>query len=150
MTVSKLIKIMAGLASASVGLAAPAQADADQDQRFYRLLTDPDQDHPMVIWNFALVRSLGIATCQREDGGDTPYEATEALEHPNGPYNFDDADNVASAARTIYCSWHQAGLNAPHWVTTSNPVNPPPVYPPQAWYPERSPEMPPPGAGPNW
>jgi hypothetical protein len=148
MTVSKLIKIMAGLAITSLGLAAPAQADARQDQDFYWLLTDPNQDHPMVIWNFALVRSLGIATCQREDAGDTPYAAAKALEHPNGPYTWDVANDVASAAETIYCSWHHT--DAPNSVNTSNPVYPPPAYPPQVWYPERSPEMPPPGAGPNW
>jgi hypothetical protein len=112
--VSRLIKIAAGLAFASVGLAAPAHADANQDQRFYRLLTDPDQSHPMVIWNFALMRSLGILSCQREDAGETPYQATKDLQYPNGPYNtFEDANSVSSAAETIYCPWHTAGLSTP-------------------------------------
>jgi hypothetical protein len=133
------ISFMAGLAFAGVGLAAPAQADANQDQSFYRLLTDADQDHPMVIWNFGLVRSLGIATCQREDAGETPYQAVNDLVHPNGPYTFDYANSVASSASTIYCNWHDAGLTSPNWASAPTPVYPPPMYPPQAWNPESPP-----------
>jgi hypothetical protein len=146
---SKLIKIMAGLAFASVGLAAPAHADAKQDQEFYRLLTEPDQDHPMVIWNFVGVGLQGIAACQREDAGETPYQALKDLQS-DGPYTFDDAMSITTAAETIYCPWHNSGPSTPNPAGISAPVYPPPIYPPQAWYPERSPEMPPPGAGPNW
>jgi hypothetical protein len=52
LAMSKLIKIMVGLAFVSIGLATPAQADANQDQDFYRLLTQPNQKHPMVITHF--------------------------------------------------------------------------------------------------
>jgi hypothetical protein len=141
------ITIMAGLAFASVGLAAPAQADMNQDQDFYRLVTEPNQDHPMVIWNFALVRSWGIASCQQMDAGETPYQALKDLQYPNGPYTFDIANDVSSAAGTIYCPWHDAGLDAPGWATTPTPISWRPVYPPLAWLP--APAYPPPGSGSN-
>jgi hypothetical protein len=152
MTMSKLIKIVGlgfagvGLGFAGVGLAAPAHADAKQDQEFYRLLTEPDQDHPMVIWNFALVRSWGIGACELEDAGVTPYQATKDLQSPNGPYiTFDDANNVASSAETIYCPWHHAGMPGSGLVNASAPVFPRPVYPPLAWLPSPAyPSYPPP------
>lgn len=149
MAASKLFTIIAGLAFVTVGLAAPAQADAQQDREFYRLLTDPDQDRPMAIWDFAGMRSQGIEVCQREDAGETPMEATYHLDRRHGgPYVFDDANSIASSAETVYCPWHSS--HVPNWLDTSNPLYPPPVYPPIAWYPERNPEMPPPEAGPNW
>lgn len=136
---SKLLKIMTGLAFVSVGLAAPVQADAAQDEEFYRLLTEPNQDHPMVIWDFPLVRSQGIAACQRQDAGETPYQAVKDLEYPNGPYSSDDANSITSTAEVIYCPWHDDGSG--QRVDESRPVYPPPAYPPLAWYP---PPLPPP------
>ena|ERR1700676_8614 len=47
------------------GTTAPASAvqpnpnGMDPDSRFLRLLTDPDLDHPMVIWNFPVVKAQG-------------------------------------------------------------------------------------------
>ena len=144
---SRLYKIVAGLFFGTVALAAPGHADASQDHEFYRLLTEPDQDRPMVIWNFAEVRSEGIAACQRQDAGEPPYPATTDLERPNGPYTFDDANSITSAAATVYCPWH----NAPptpnnNWTETSAPVDPRPVYPPIEWYPP-PPMSYPPGGG---
>jgi hypothetical protein len=134
------ITIMAGLAFASVGLAAPAQADSGQDQEFYRSLTRTNQDYPMVIWNFALVRSFGIASCQRMDAGETPYQALKDLQYPNGPYNFNIANDVSAAAGTIYCPWHDQGLQTnPDWATTPTPADWDPVYPPLAWSPSPHP-----------
>lgn len=88
LAMGKLIKIV-GVAVATVGLAAlgqapPAYASAAQDQEFYWLLTEPDQDTPMVIWDFPLVRSQGIAVCQREDAGETLYQALKDLQNPTG------------------------------------------------------------------
>jgi hypothetical protein len=121
---------------AAVGLAASAQADAGQDQDFYRLLTEPDQDHPMVIWNFPLVRAQGIAACQREDAGETPMQAAYDLDQRyGGPYIFDFANDITSSAETIYCRWHTAPAPAGNWVNTSAPVYPRPVYPPPMWSP---------------
>jgi hypothetical protein len=143
---SRLDKIVAGLFFVTVALAAPAYADADQDMRFYRLLTDPDQDHPMVIWNFSEVRSEGIAACQREDAGEPPYQATKDLERPRGPYTFDNASSITSSAETIYCPWHgpPAGSEDPSWLDAPAPVSPRPVYPPIEWFP---PVYYPPGGG---
>jgi hypothetical protein len=134
--VIKLITVMAGLAVVSVGLATPAQADANQDQEFYRLLTEPNQDHPMVIWDFAGIRSQGIASCQQEDAGATPMRALYFLDRRyGGQYTFDEANNITSAAGVIYCPWHDAPVPAGDWAHTSDPVYPPPVYPALAWYP---------------
>jgi hypothetical protein len=144
LAMSKLIKIMAGLAFVSVGLAAPAQADANQDRDFYRSLTDPDQDHPMVIWNFPGIRSQGIASCQQEDAGATPMRALYYLDRRyGGPYDFDVANDITSAAGVIYCPWH---LSPRQPVDVSAPVYPPPVYPPLMWspspvYPSNPPQL---------
>jgi hypothetical protein len=143
----KVSTFAAGLFFATVGMAAAAHADAKQDQDFYRLLTEPDQDRPMVIWNFVEVRSEGIAVCRREDAGAPPYESMKELERPNGPYAFDDANNIASSAETIYCPWHgpPAHSEDPSWINVSAPVNPIPDYPPIAWYPTPPPYYPPGG-----
>ena len=149
---SNLIKIMAGLAFVSVGLATPAQADANQDQSFYRLLTEPDQRHPVVIWNFTLVRAQSIALCQREDAGETPWQAFKDLQS-NG-YTFDVANTIVSSAETIYCPSHTNDAMPGGGLDMSTPVYPPPVYPPLAWWPPTAYPppgyYPPPGSGPNW
>src|ERR1700739_3192667 len=74
--------------------------DNSPDAQFFWLLTEPNQERPMVIWNFPIVRSQGIAACQREDAGETPYQATKDLQYPNGPYTFDDAHSITPAAAT--------------------------------------------------
>lgn len=134
--------LLLGLAAiGTVGLAPPAHADAKQDQDFYRLLTEPDQDHPMVIWNFPLLREQGIEACQREDAGETPYQATKDLQYPNGAYTFDDANSLTSASDTTYCPLH-TDSSLPHGgVGMSTPVFPLPIYPPPMYY---SPPPPPP------
>ncbi|BBX84169.1 DUF732 domain-containing protein [Mycolicibacterium aubagnense] len=86
---STLIKITAGAAVVAAGLgnllaAAPAQADAQQDQGFYWLLTRPDGDN-LTITNFPLVRAQGIAACQRQDAGEPPYQTLKELQYPRGP-----------------------------------------------------------------
>jgi Protein of unknown function (DUF732) len=132
---SKLLGGIAALAVASVGLAAPAHADAHQDQSFYRLLTDPDQDHPMVVWDWPGIRSQGIAVCQSEDAGRTPYQALKDLQYGAG-YTFDDANSISSSAETIYCPWHTQNGLPNGGTTTSTPTYPPPIYAPLAWYPD--------------
>lgn len=142
---SGLVALIAVGGAALSTTAAPARADATQDQEFYRLLTESDQDHPMVIWNFAEVRLAGISACQREDAGVPPFQALKDLEYPNGPYNFDDANSITSSAEVVYCPWHSAPEPAENWDTTSAPVDPRPVYPPLEWYPPPSAYYPPPG-----
>jgi Protein of unknown function (DUF732) len=132
---SKLIKIIAWLTFVSVGLAAPgppAHADATQDQEFYRLLANDGFAPATLAANFSLMRSHGIAACQREDAGEVPYQAYKDLQYPNGPYTSGDASSISSAAEVIYCPWH---LSSRQPVDISAPVYPPPVYPPLAWYP---------------
>jgi hypothetical protein len=135
---SKLIKIVAGLAFVAAAMAAPgptARADLGQDQEFYRLLTEPDQTHPMVIWNFPEVRAEGIGACEREDAGEAPFQALTDLEYPNGPYTFDNASAITSAAEVIYCPWHGGRPGDSSWINNSAPVYPRPLYPSIAWYP---------------
>lgn len=127
---------LAPLLTATILLAPTAKADTSQDQGFYRLLVDPDQDHPMVIWDFPLIRAQGIEACQREDAGETPMQTTYHLDQKyGGPYTFEDASNITAAADTIYCPWHQTRLSSPDWARTPDPVYPAPVYPPIAWTP---------------
>ena len=115
-----------GLAAiGTVGLAAPARADATQDEGFYMLLSRDG-----VVYDFPLVRMQGIAACQREDAGDTPYQAAQNMQHPNGPYTFKEASNITAAANVIYCPWRPVG----QW-NASTRMYPPPVYPPLVWNP---------------
>jgi len=112
------------------------------DARFYWLLTRPDQERPLVVWNFPLVRSQAITTCQRRDTGQSPMQALYALDQRyGGPYSFDDANSITSAAETIYCPWHNAPMPAGNWANTSAPMYPMPVYPPLAWSPTAAPYM---------
>ncbi len=136
---STLITITAGAAVLAAGLgnllaAAPAQADAQQDQQFYWLLTRPDGAN-LTITSFPSVRAQGIAACQRQDAGEPPYQTLKELQYPSGPYTFDIANSIISAAEAIYCPWHIGSPAGSDWVTTSAPVNPRPTYPPIAWYP---------------
>ena len=131
---ARLLSGIAALAVVGVGLAAPAHADAYQDQSFYRLLTQPDQDRPMVIWDWPGVRSQGTAVCQSEDAGRTPYQAAKDLQYLVG-YSWDDANSISSAADVIYCPWHTDSALPNGGVSTSTPTYPLPIYPPLAWYP---------------
>lgn len=121
-------------------LSAPtSDASVYQDQRFYHLLTDPDQDHPMVIWNFPLVRAEGIQVCQDEDAGATPRQADSQLDRDyGGPYVFEDASSISSSAEVIFCPWHGSWPGAPggpQGIRESRPIYPRPVYPPLMWSP---------------
>jgi hypothetical protein len=133
----KLVTVMAGLAFATVGLAGPVQADANQDQEFYQLLTQPNQKHPMVITHFPLVRSQAIASCRYMDAGQTPLQAADDLDlRYGGPFPWDDASQISSTAGVVYCPWHDQGLEAnPDWAATPTPADWQPVYPPLAWDP---------------
>ncbi|WP_131829185.1 DUF732 domain-containing protein [Mycobacterium numidiamassiliense] len=121
-------------------LSAPtSHASVHQDQEFYWLLTEPDQDNPMAIWDFPLVRSQGIQDCREMDFGETPMQALYHLDRRHGgPYMFEDANGISSAATVIYCPWHGSWPDmpgGPQERTESRPVNPLPVYPPLMWSP---------------
>lgn len=134
------LAILAALLGHALLSAPTSHASVEQDQEFYWLLAEPDQDHPMVIWDFPLVRSQGIGVCQGEDAGETPLDAAYDLDRRyGGPYTFEDASNITSSADVIYCPWHlsvpvsQGG--AGQGVTESRPIIPLPVYPPLMWSP---------------
>ena len=137
-----LIASAAVMFALGVEFAVPAKADPGQDRDFYRLLTDPNQDQPMVIWDFATVRAQGIEVCEREDAGETPMRATLDLDRRyGGPYICDDANNISSSAETIFCPWHQ-GNPSGSLINRSTPVYPRPLYPPLAWLPASAPQPP--------
>ncbi|MCV7303020.1 DUF732 domain-containing protein [Mycobacterium barrassiae] len=119
---------------AAIALAVPANAAVEQDQQFHRLLTRPNQDDPMVIWDFSLVRAQGIGVCQRQDAGLTAMQALYDLdERYGGPYPFELASSISSAANVIYCPWHTSSVTG--GVDVSRPVYPRPIYPPLMWSP---------------
>jgi len=109
--VANQLRIRAALcAAASVFIAVAPTVNADpgaygdQDATFYRLLTAP-QDANMTISNFGLVRSQGLEACQREDQGVDGLDAVHAL-MAEGPYSFDAANAIVSAAEVAYCPDH--------------------------------------------
>jgi hypothetical protein len=90
----------APLASADPGVISP------QDAEFYRLLTRNDDDGPgLVITNFPLVRAQGLLACQRLDNGLEAIDTVHLLQ-AEGPYSFDVANSITSAAVVIYCHDH--------------------------------------------
>jgi hypothetical protein len=100
---------------AAVGLALAPQAGANSDPNadadFYRLLTEPDQSHPIVIWNFPLVKAQGLHACQLDNiPGARTLDVIDALAVA-GPYTWEDAESIVSSAFVIYCPWnlHSAG-----------------------------------------
>jgi hypothetical protein len=106
--VANKLSIRAALCAAAgtaIALAPAANADpaaySDQDAEFYRLLTSP-QDANMTISDFALVRSQGLNACQREDQGMAGLDVVHAL-MADGPYPFDAANAIVSAAEVAYC-----------------------------------------------
>jgi hypothetical protein len=133
------LAILAELLGHALLSAPTSHASVDQDQDFYWLLTEPNQSHPMVIWNFPLVRSQGIQVCQQADAGATPMQALYQLDRDyGGPYVFEDASSISAAAHVIYCPWHGSWSDAPggpQGGRESRPIYPRPVYPPLMWSP---------------
>lgn len=132
----KLITVAAALSAAAIVSAPAGHADPAQDQEFYRFLTERNQDHPLVVTDFAVVRANGIRSCQLMDDGATPMQALHALEAPNGPYNFDTANSISSAAGVVYCPWHGSNISSASWAETPTPLNGSFEYPPLAWLPD--------------
>ncbi len=97
----------AGIAMAALISVAPAHAEPggylDQDETFHRLLITPDDSGTvMVITNFALLRAQGLEACQVIENGYGGYAATKRLQ-AEGPYLFDTASLIVSAASVAYC-----------------------------------------------
>jgi hypothetical protein len=111
------------IAAAAIGATSPASADTGgsgysgyvipdpgpvnqtPDARFYWLLTEPNQEHPMVIWNFPLVKAQALQGCQAQSNGLSSLETVYAIQNTFG-YSFGDANSIHSAADVIYCRWN--------------------------------------------
>ena len=98
---------VAGIVTAGLASGSPAHAEPggylDQDETFHRLLTTPDDSGTvMVITNFELLRAQGLEACQVMENGYGGYAATKRLQ-AEGPYLFDTASLIVSAASVAYC-----------------------------------------------
>ncbi|MEN3220706.1 DUF732 domain-containing protein [Mycolicibacterium porcinum] len=101
---------MALLAGSAVALAPTATSDpaafSAGDETFYRLLTEGDEEDPgLTITNFPLIRAQGLLACQRQDDGMDGLDAVHLLQ-AEGPYSFDVANSIVSAAVVTYCRQH--------------------------------------------
>lgn len=98
------------LAGSALALAPFASADpaafSTDDETFYRLLTEGDEEDPgLTITNFPLVRAQGLLACQRQDDGVDGLDTVHMLQ-AEGPYSFDVANSIVSAAVVTYCRQH--------------------------------------------
>jgi hypothetical protein len=115
-----------GVCLPTAGAPWSAPVDTGPDADFYRLLTDPDQSQPMVIWNFPLVKGQALWACQRMNF-ENPYLVTKELQ-ASGGYSFDAANDITSAGMTIYCpqnAYTNTGGKWPAPVPVSVPAPPP-------------------------
>lgn len=104
--ISRLVGI-ALLAASALVLAPPASAEpaaySSGDQTFYRLLTEGGENAPpLTITDFPLIRAQGLLACQRRDNGMDGLDAIHLLQ-AEGPYSFDVANAISSAAAVAYC-----------------------------------------------
>jgi hypothetical protein len=78
-----------------------AAVSTPADATFFRLLTEPDQDRPMVIWDYPGMKGQALWACQQM-AYLPPYNVSKELQ-ANFGYVFDDAVSITSAAITAYC-----------------------------------------------
>jgi len=81
------------------------------DAEFWHLLTQPNQEHPMVIWNFPAVKAQALVACQQTNY-ETPYAAVKDLQALVPSYTFDDAVNIVDSGLIVYCpqnDWAPSG-----------------------------------------
>jgi hypothetical protein len=94
--------IVVALAAAPVAYADPG-AYSSQDETFFRLLTEGSDANPgITVSNPPLVRAQGLLVCQRASQGMDTFDALHFL-MSEGPYPFDVASDIASAAIVAYC-----------------------------------------------
>lgn len=93
--------------SFSPSASADPGAYSGQDETFFRLLTEPDEDGGpgLTLTNPALVRAQGLIACQRGDNGMRSLDVIYRLQ-AEGPYSFDVANAIVSAAHVAYCPEH--------------------------------------------
>ena len=101
--------ITGGLVALAIGLVATPVAGAEpagysaQDNDFFRLLADPDDDGFMIrVTNPALIREQGLLVCQRIDNGWSSLDAAQQLQ-AEGPYSWRAANFISSSAMVAYC-----------------------------------------------
>jgi hypothetical protein len=81
-------------------------AYSSEDETFYRLITEGSDDTPgMILTNPPLVRAQGLLACQRMSDGVDDLDAVYML-MDEGPYSFDTASSITSAAVVAYCREH--------------------------------------------
>jgi hypothetical protein len=102
--------IVGGLAALAIGLAGAPVAHAEGDSTFHRLLAkDFDAGgvtgEEIVDRHWELLRSQGLRACQLEDNGWGSLDVIYQLMR-EGPYIFDQANGIHSAAAVAYCPWH--------------------------------------------
>jgi hypothetical protein len=90
------------------------------DQHFANLLTTSDDpDDNIVIMDFSLVKAQGLRACQQETNGMDHVTVRDQLA-ASGGYAWEQANNITSAADTIYCPW-----NGPPEASPAPPPPPP-------------------------
>jgi hypothetical protein len=98
----------------TIGLAVPAHADPEQDQHFYELL-DPSI---LNMSYFEMYKMQAMTACMRMDGGQPDLDLIHDMQRMYG-YSFDQASEIKSAGKVIYCPWN-----------LGRPLSPPPPPPP--------------------
>jgi hypothetical protein len=83
------------------GAAWSAAVSTPADAEFFRLLTEPNQQHPMVVWDYNGMKSQGLWSCEQMDYL-PPHKVSEELQ-ARGGYVSDDAISITSSAIAAYC-----------------------------------------------
>jgi hypothetical protein len=78
-----------------------ASVSTPADAEFFRLLTEPNQERPMVVWDYPGMKAQALWACQQM-AYLPPYNVTKQLQ-ANVGYVFDAANSITSAAVTAYC-----------------------------------------------
>jgi hypothetical protein len=95
--------ILAALVVSPVASAEPGAYSPDDDERFYRLLTEDFENSPgITVTDRLLVRTQALQACQRSSEGMRGALVVINLMR-EGAYSFDVASRIVSAGRVIYC-----------------------------------------------
>jgi hypothetical protein len=90
------------------------------DEHFAYLLThNDDPRHNIVIMDIPTVKAQGLRACQQETNGMDHVTVRDQLA-ASGGYAWEQANNITSAADTIYCPW-----NGPPEASPAPPPPPP-------------------------
>jgi hypothetical protein len=104
-------RLIVGLAALAICLAGAPMAGADGGDRTFHMLLSDDFDaggvtgEEIVNRHWGLLRNQGLRACQLEDSGWRSLDVVYQLMR-EGPYIFDQANGIHSAAAVAYCPWH--------------------------------------------